>query len=175
MADSFEKYGLLTRNHFRWQNQFSMTHFADKFVTENAVFAWKKQQWFSSHYCLMSVPYRNRTYNRVLGGPRYIHLTKGTNAVFSGFFSLLATVAISMNPITFVMNFYCNLLWHPGQSLLESNSDLPLLIFRRCQPWLNLRRLLLYPFNYENNVLINNTLTIISKNIYISINKYYFY
>ena len=102
----------------------------------------------------MSVPYRNRTYNRVLGGPRYIHLTKGTNAVFSGFFSLLATVAISMNPITFVMNFYCNLLWHPGQSLLESNSDLPLLIFRRCQPWLNLRRRLLYPFNYENECRI---------------------
>ena len=48
----------------------------------------------------MSVSYRNRTYNRVLGGPRYIHLTKETNAVFSGFFSLLATVAISMNPIT---------------------------------------------------------------------------
>ena len=93
----------------------------------------------------MSVPYRNRTYNRVLGGPRYIHLTKGTNAVFSGFFSLLATVAISMNPITFVMNFYCNLLWHPGQSLLESNSDLSLLKFQRCQPWLNLRRRVLYP------------------------------
>ena len=54
----------------------------------------------------MSVPYRNRTYNRVLGGPRYIHLTKGTNAVFSGFSALLATVAISMNPITFMMNFY---------------------------------------------------------------------
>ena len=88
-----------------------------------------------------------------LGGPRYIHLTKGTNAVFSGFFSLLATVAISMNPITFVMNFYCNLLWHPGQSLMESNSDLPLLNFRRCQPWLNLRRHLLYPFNYENRYL----------------------
>ena len=35
-----------------------------------------------------------------LGGPRYIHLTKETNAVFSSFFSLLATVAISMNPIT---------------------------------------------------------------------------
>ena len=102
----------------------------------------------------MSVPYRNRTYNRVLGGPRYIHLTKGTNAVFSGFFSLLATVAISMNPITFVMNFYCNLLWHPGQSLLESNSDLPLLYFRRCQPWLNLRRRLLYPFNYKNKCRI---------------------
>ena len=102
----------------------------------------------------MSVPYRNRTYNRVLGGPRYIHLTKGTNAVFSGFFSLLATVAISMNPITFVMNFYCNLLWHPGQSLLESNSDLSLLKFQRCQPWLNLRRRLLYPFNYENKCRI---------------------
>ena len=26
----------------------------------------------------MSVPYRNRTYNRVLGGPRYIHLTTRT-------------------------------------------------------------------------------------------------
>ena len=36
----------------------------------------------------------------ILGGPRYIHLTKETNAVFSSFFSLLATVAISMNPIT---------------------------------------------------------------------------
>ena len=45
-----------------------------------------------------------------LGGPRYIHLTKGTNAVFSGFFRQLATVAISMNPITLVMIFYCNLL-----------------------------------------------------------------
>ena len=53
----------------------------------------------------MSVSYRNRTYNRVLGGPRYIHLTKGTNAVFSGFFSLLATVDISMNSITLVMNY----------------------------------------------------------------------
>ena len=40
-----------------------------------------------------------------LGGPRYIHLTKGTNAVFSGFFSLLATVDISMNSITLVMNY----------------------------------------------------------------------
>lgn len=33
----------------------------------------------------ISVPYRNRTYNRVLGGPRYIHLTKGTNAVLGAF------------------------------------------------------------------------------------------
>ena len=59
----------------------------------------KKAAMISSSLLLkMSVPYRNRTYNRVLGGPRYIHLTKGTNAVFTGFFSLLATVAISMNP-----------------------------------------------------------------------------
>ena len=35
-----------------------------------------------------------------LGGPRYIHLTKGTNAVFSGFSATLASAAISMNPIT---------------------------------------------------------------------------
>ena len=167
----------------------------------------------------MSVPYRNRTYNRVLGGPRYIHLTKGTNAVFSGFFSspgygchiyesntkwwisivtyfdiqvnpywnrtltyhfltsvgvnhgwtlggpryihltketnavfsgfsaLLAPAAISMNSITLVMNFHCILFWHSGQSLLESNSDLSLSNFHKSQPWLNLRRRLLYPFN----------------------------
>ena len=41
-----------------------------------------------------SVSYRNRTYNRALGEPRYIHLTKETNAVFPGFFALLAPAAI---------------------------------------------------------------------------------
>lgn len=87
----------------------------------------------------MSVSYRNRTYNRVLGGPRYIHLTKETNAVFSGFSALLAPAAISMNSITLVMNFHCILFWHSGQSLLESNSDLSLLNFHKSQPWLNLR------------------------------------
>ena len=84
-----------------------------------------------------------------LGGPRYIHLTKGTNAVFSGFFSLLATVAISMNP-TLSDDFHCILFWHPDQSLLESDSDLSLFNFHKSQPWLNLRRRLLYPFNYRN-------------------------
>ena len=54
----------------------------------------------------MSVSYRNRTYNRVLGGPRYIHLTKETNAVFSGFSALLAPASISMNSTTLVMNFH---------------------------------------------------------------------
>ena len=102
----------------------------------------------------MSVSYRNRTYNRVLGGPRYIHLTKETNAVFSGFSALLAPAAISMNSITLVMNFHCILFWHSGQSLLESNSDLSLSNFHKSQPWLNLRRRLLYPFNYENKCRI---------------------
>ena len=102
----------------------------------------------------MSVSYRNRTYNRVLGGPRYIHLTKETNAVFSGFSALLAPAAISMNSITLVMNFHCILFWHSGQSLLESNSDLSLSNFHKSQPWLNLRRRLLYPFNYENECRI---------------------
>ena len=42
-----------------------------------------------------------------LGGPRYIHLTKGTNAVFSGFSAFLAPAAMFMNPITCVMNCLC--------------------------------------------------------------------
>ena len=40
----------------------------------------------------------------ILGGPRYIHLTMGTNAVFSGFSAFLAPAAMFMNPITCVMN-----------------------------------------------------------------------
>ena len=36
----------------------------------------------------------------ILGGACYIHLTMGTNAVFSGFSALLAPAAISMNSIT---------------------------------------------------------------------------
>ena len=66
----------------------------------------KKQQWlFQSLLLKMSVSYRNRTYNRVLGGPRYIHLTKETNAVFPGFFDPLAPAAIIYNSITSVMNY----------------------------------------------------------------------
>ena len=38
--------------------------------------------------------------------------------------------------------------------LLESNSKLIPFHFQRVQPWLNLRRRLLYPFNYENECLI---------------------
>ena len=67
-------------------------------------------------YCLLC---QNRTLNWfffhsssfnhswVLGGPRYIHLTKGTNAVFSGFSAFWASAAMFMNPITFVMNCSC--------------------------------------------------------------------
>ena len=42
--------------------------------------------------------------NATLGGPRYIHLTKGTNAVFSGFSAFWAPAAMFMDPITCVMN-----------------------------------------------------------------------
>ena len=42
-----------------------------------------------------------------LGGPRYIHLTKGTNAVFSGFSAFWTPAAMFMNPITCVMNCSC--------------------------------------------------------------------
>ena len=53
----------------------------------------------------MDVPCGNRTHNYSLGGYCYIHLTKGTNAVFSGFSDPFYTFATSMNPITLVMNF----------------------------------------------------------------------
>ena len=62
--------------------------------------------------CYHLFKFHGFNYGYFLGGPRYIHLTKGTNAVFSGFFSLLATVAISMNPITFVMNYLYFLFRH---------------------------------------------------------------
>ena len=38
--------------------------------------------------------------------------------------------------------------------LLESNSKFIPFSFHRVQPWLNLRRHLLYPFNYENKYLL---------------------
>ena len=46
---------------------------------------------------------RNRTICR-LGGACYIHLTMGTNAVFSGFSAFSVTATNFMNSITFVMN-----------------------------------------------------------------------
>jgi len=33
----------MTSYHFRWQNHFCILCFADKSVTENAIFAWKKR------------------------------------------------------------------------------------------------------------------------------------
>ena len=40
----------------------------------------------------------------ILGGACYIHLTMGTNAVFSGFSAFSVTATNFMNSITFVMN-----------------------------------------------------------------------
>ena len=93
----------------------------------------------------MSVSYRNRTYNRVLGGPRYIHLTKETNAVFPGFFDPLAPAAIIYNSITSVMNYL--FLISSDFSDFASLSDpqtLPF-FFKRVPPWFYLRRRVLYP------------------------------
>ncbi len=93
----------------------------------------------------MSVSYRNRTYNRVLGGPRYIHLTKETNAVFPGFFDPLAPAAIIYNSNTFVMNYL--FLISSDFSDFASLSDpqtLPF-FFKRVPPWFYLRRRVLYP------------------------------
>ena len=94
-----------------------------------------------------SVSYRNRTYNRVLGGPRYIHLTKETNAVFSGFSAFWAPAAMFMNPITCVMNCSCYyiLILAFLQTLKSRCVSLNGLHLE-----LPLRRRLLYPFNYEN-------------------------
>ena len=93
----------------------------------------------------MSVPYRNRTYNRVLGGPRYIHLTKETNAVFPGFFAPLAPAAIIYNSITSVMNYL--FLISSDFSDFASLSDpqtLPF-FFKWVPSWFYLRRRTLYP------------------------------
>ena len=114
---------------------------------------WKKQQWlFQSLLLKMSVSYRNRTYNRVLGGPRYIHLTKETNAVFPGFFDPLAPAAIIYNSNTFVMNYL--FLISSDFSDFASLSDpqtLPF-FFKRVPPWFYLRRRLLYPTELQRHI-----------------------
>ena len=87
-----------------------------------------------------------------LGGPRYIHLTKETNAVFPGFFDPLAPAAIIYNSITSVMNYL--FLISSDFSDFASLSDpqtLPF-FFKWVPSWFYLRRRSLYPFNYENIV-----------------------
>ena len=87
---------------------------------------------------------RNRTICR-LGEPRYIHLTKETNAVFPGFFALLAPAAIIYNSNTFVMNYL--FLISSDFSDFASLSDpqtLPF-FFKRVPSWFYLRRRVLYP------------------------------
>ena len=108
----------------------------------------KKQQWlFQSLLLKTSVSYRNRTYNRVLGGPRYIHLTKETTAVFPGFFDPLAPATFIYNSITSVMNYL--FLISSDFSDFASLSDpqtLPF-FFKRVPSWFYLRRRLFYPLN----------------------------
>ena len=57
--------------------------------------------------CYHLFKFHSFNYGYFLGGPRYIHLTKGTNAVFSGFSAFWAPAAMFMNPITCVMNRSC--------------------------------------------------------------------
>ena len=89
-----------------------------------------------------------------LGGYCYIHLTTRTNAVFPGFFDLLAPAAIIYNSITSVMNYL--FLISSDFSDFASLSDPQTLsfFFKRVPPWFYLRRRLLYPFNYENKCRI---------------------
>ena len=85
--------------------------FRSQICHRNCCFCMKKAAMTSSSLLLnMSVPYRNRTYNRVLGGPRYIHLTKGTNAVFFRLFRPFGYGNHIYESNHLVMNFYCNLL-----------------------------------------------------------------
>ena len=93
----------------------------------------------------MSVSYRNRTYNRVLGGPRYIHLTKETNAVFPGFFDPLAPAAIIYNSNTFVMNYLFPISSDFSDFASLSDPQTLPFFFKRVPPWFYLRRRTLYP------------------------------
>ena len=87
----------------------------------------------------MSVSYRNRTYNRVLGGPRYIHLTKETNAVFPGFFDPLAPAAIIYNSNTFVMNYLFPISSDFSDFASLSDPQTLPFFFKRVPPWFYLR------------------------------------
>ena len=87
-----------------------------------------------------------------LGGPRYIHLTKETNAVFPGFFDPLAPAAIIYNSITSVMNYL--FLISSDFSDFASLSDpqtLPF-FFKRVPPWFYLRRRTLYPAEVHGRI-----------------------
>ena len=80
-----------------------------------------------------------------LGSACYIHLTMGTNAIFSGFSALSVTATNFMNSITFVMNYL--FLISSDFSDFASLSDpqtLPF-FFKRVPPWFYLRRWTLYP------------------------------
>ena len=88
-----------------------------------------------------------------LGGPRYIHLTKETNAVFPGFFDPLAPAAIIYNSITSVMNylFFISSDFSDFASLSDPQT-LPF-FFKRVPPWFYLRRRVLYPTELQKHCL----------------------
>ena len=100
----------------------------------------------------MSVSYRNRTYNRVLGGPRYIHLTKETNAVFPGFFDPLAPAAIIYNSNTFVMNYLFPISSDFSDFASLSDPQTLPFFFKRVPPWFYLRRRTLYPTEVHGRI-----------------------
>lgn len=133
---------------FHWQADNSLQNTRLSPIRARPWRANKKQQWlFQSLLLKISVSYRNRTYNRVLGGPRYIHLTKETNAVFPGFFDPLAPATFIYNSITSVMNYL--FLISSDFSDFASLSDpqtLPF-FFKRVPSWFYLRRRLFYPLN----------------------------
>ncbi len=72
----------------------------------------------------MDVSRGNRTPNCPLGGDRYIHLTIETNADFTSFSGLFDSAVLSMNPITFVMNYLYFFILNSEGTRLESTSDL---------------------------------------------------
>ena len=132
----------VAKSYFGWMKSFCFFNSWWKFPPKIQK---SSNDFFKSLLLKMSVSYRNRTYNRVLGGPRYIHLTKETNAVFPGFFDPLAPAAIIYNSNTFVMNYL--FLISSDFSDFASLSDpqtLPF-FFKKVPPWFYLRRRTLYP------------------------------
>ena len=95
--------------------------------------------------CYHLFKFHGFNYGYFLGGPRYIHLTTRTNAVFPSFFAPLASAAIIYNSITSVMNYL--FLISSDFSNFASLSDpqtLPF-FFKRVPSWFYLRKRVLYP------------------------------
>ena len=90
--------------------------------------------------------------NVTLGGPRYIHLTKETNAVFPGFFDPLAPAAIIYNSNTFVMNYLFPISSDFSDFASLSDPQTLPFFFKRVPPWFYLRRRTLYPTEVHGRI-----------------------